>query len=86
MNAHVGGINSEISEKCRKFLDGYSSLLSKVLCDIPHIQLLEYAIPPAAAAAAVSPKSPRCYGVACVMVLTVVMVLTCVMVLAMLWC
>ena len=26
-----------------------------------HIQLLEYVIPPAAAA--VSPKSPRCYGV-----------------------
>ena len=48
-----------------------------------HIQLLEYAIPTAAAPAAAAPtplKSPLCYGV------SHVMVLACVMVLAMLWC
>ena len=43
-----------------------------------HIQLLEYVIPPAPAAA--PPKSPLCYGVNHVMVLARVMVLPRVMV------
>ena len=57
-----------------------------------NIQLLEYTIPtPAPAAAAVSPKSPRCYGVSHVMVLAMLWCKPCyvvshVMVLAMLWC
>ena len=59
---------------------------------IPCIQLLEYAIPtPAPAAAAVSPKSPRCYGVSHVMVLAMLWCKPCygvsnVMVLALFWC
>ena len=49
-----------------------------------YIQLLEYVIP-TPAAAAVSPKSPRCYGVSFFLVLACVMVLACVIVLVHIW-